>query len=254
MKRIVVATTLATAFAISAGISSAATGVTSVNAFVRSAPSIDAAPIGSVKKGLTLEYTAAPDNANWLKIQFKGKEGYIGKKIVVASAKPTKSVAKEGGVAAQKPEVVVVAKTPVFEIVPDVSTEELRLKNENAKQADRIKDLESEIPRLKKEIDTLKQEIKTKGEQVARYHAMFPYIKVIESVESEGRDVLLNGIGKARMIESGKQIVVRLEGDNLAAAERIMKGVAKERYQTGGEHTRVYYVLSSQSVKSTGTN
>ncbi|TSK07851.1 MAG: SH3 domain-containing protein [Geobacter sp.] len=253
MKRIV-ATTLTAVFALSAGTSSAASGVTAVNAFVRSAPSIDAAPIGSVKKGLVIEYTAVPKNSNWLKIQFKGQEGYIGRKIVVASTKPVTKVEKEGASAGKKPEVLAVAKTPVFEIVPDVSTEELRLKNENAKKAGRIKELEAEIPRLKSEIDALKLEAKKKGEQVTRYLAMFPYIKVIESVESDGRDVLLNGIGKARMIENGKEIVVRLEGENLPAAERIMKGVAKERYQTGGERTRVYYVLSSQSVKSTGTN
>lgn len=252
MKQIVV-TTLAAVFALSAGTSSAASGVTAVNAFVRSAPSIDAAPIGAVKKGLVIEYTTVPKNSNWLKIQFKGQEGYIGRKIVVASTKPVTRNEKEGS-AGKKPEVLAVAKTPVFEIVPDVSTEELRLKNENAKQAGRIKELEAEIPRLKKEVEALKLDFKNKSEQVARYHAMFPYIKVIEAVESEGRDVLLNGIGKAKMIESGKEIIVRLEGENLPAAERIMKGVAKERYQTGGEHTRVYYVLSNQSVKSTGAN
>lgn len=253
MKRLV-ATTFATALALTAGTSSAATGVTAVNAFVRSAPSIEASPVGSVQKGMTVDYTVVPKNANWLKIQYKGQDAYIGKKIVVASAKPAKGAAKEGVAVAQKTEGAVVAKTPVFEIVPDVSTEELRLKSENTKQAGRIKELEAEIPVLKKEIDALKLDVKSKSDQVARYHAMFPYIKVIESVESQGRDIMLNGIGKARMIESGKQIVVRLEGESLTAADKIMKGVAKERYQTGGEHTRVYYVLSSQSVKSTGTN
>lgn len=254
MKRIIVSTlAMATVFALTSGVCSAATGTVATEAFVRSAPSKRSASLGSVKIGAILDYSVAPENSSWLKIQFKGRPGYIGKKMVAAS-KPTKIAAKAATEAsAEKAVAAVVAKPPVFEIVPDVSSEEIRLKEENAKQAGRIKDLEAGVSALKQEIVALKSEVKNRAEQVARYHSMFPYIRVIETVDKEGKDVLLTGIGKARMIESGNQVIVRLEGDTIPAGERIMRGVAKERYLTGGEQNRVYYVLNSQSVKNTTT-
>lgn len=253
MKARYVTPAVASLLFVAAVTSHAATGIVTANAFVRSAPSGNSAPVGSVPKGTSVDFAFTPGNAKWLKIHFNGKDAYVAKKVVKVST-PAQKVAKVETPVAAKPAATVIPATPVFEIVPDISAEELRLKEENSKQALRIKDLEAEIPALQQEVATLKKEVQSKADQVAKYHAMFPYIKVIESVENDGKDVLLTGIGKARMMDGGKQIIVRLEGDVVSTGDRIMKGVAKERYQTGGERTRVYYVLNSQSIKSTNKN
>jgi uncharacterized protein YgiM (DUF1202 family) len=270
MKRLLATTLTVASLTITAELCLADTGTARVNAFIRQAPSVEAPAIGSVQKGVALEYSVVPSNVNWVKVQYKGKEGYMGRSIltpkvltkqaaptVVAPKHASKVVAEDGAklVPVNAPIGPAVTKTPIFEIVQDVSTEELRLQVENAKQAIKIKEMEvavAEITSLKKEVASLKQEIQVKTAQVEKYHVMFPYIQVIESVENQGKDVLLSGIGKARMFESGKRVVVRLEGEGILAGERLMKSVAKERYQTGNtESIRVYYVLNSQSVKNT---
>jgi len=251
MKRTLV-TTFTAAAILSAAHSYAETGVTTGNVFVRSAPSVDSPAVGSLRKGSSIDYTVAPSNQNWLKINFKGKPAYVGRKIVTQVATSKKAAKKEAGQMGNGIEspAPVVAKTPVFEIVPDVSTEELRLRAENEKQAGRIKELEAEILPLKEEVAGLKTDLQAKNDQVQKYHAMFPYLKVIETVENSGKDVMLTGIGRAKMVENDKRIIVRIEGDAITASEKVMKGVAKERYQTGSaDNVRVYYVLNSQSVK-----
>lgn len=266
MKRVASALTVA-ALTFTGGVCLADTGITRMNAFVRQGPSVESPAIGSLQKGVSLSYSAAPVNGNWVKIQYKGKEGYVAKKIIgpgtvaktavpptsaLVAAIPTLSPDTVAAVPAATP---AVNRTPVFEIVQDVSAEELRLQAENAKQAMRIKELElavGEITVLKKEIANLKQEVLAKASQIEKYNAMFPYIEIIDAVEDSGKDVLLTGIGKARMIESGKRVIIRLEGEDIAVGDRVMKSVAKERYQTGAtDKTRVYYVLNSQSIKST---
>ena len=85
MKRIL-ASSLTLAALTFPGLCLAEHGVTAVNAFVREAPSIDSRAIGAIQKGVALSYTVAPSNSNWLKVQFSGGEGYMGRKTITPSA------------------------------------------------------------------------------------------------------------------------------------------------------------------------
>jgi len=277
MKRILASTLLGAALTLSASVCLADTGVTSGNVFVRQSPSMGSRTIGSFKKGVTIVFTVVAENNKWAKVEYKGNEGYVGRKIINTlhtdhtpevkhgaaeitvimpmSAPVTNNPPAKGGPKAKATSAPGGKATQVFEIIQDVTAEELRLKTENTKLSGRVKDLENkvaEIQPLKDEIVKLKADVQTKDHRLDRFRAMFPYAEVIESLEDKGRDVLLTGIGKARMVELGKKVVIRLENENITSGERVLKSVAKERYQTGaGNATRVYYVLNNQSIKNT---
>lgn len=228
--------------------SHAETGIATHDVFVRSAPYTGSRIIGILPKRTIIEYSVPPENRHWIKISFNKRPAFVARKLI-DQAMPLKLAAKVPP--SQVDAAKTVAVTPVLEIVTNSSTEELRLRAENERKETRIKELEAEIRPLKEEVARLRDDLQTQKDQIQKYHAMFPYLKAIENVETNGKNVMLTGIGKAKVVENDRKVIIRIEGDAIAAGDKVMKGVALERYQTGNAHQcRVYFVLSSKSVKS----
>lgn len=243
--------------------------------FVREAPGKTSRIVGSLFKGEVVEFSSIPENPNWVKVKGKGKEGVVFRKTLAtrkvekaAAAVPAKAVA----VASVAPSAQEEKKSRVFEIVPEATPEELRLQEENNKLVGRVKSLEAEIEPLKGEVVKLRQEVQAKQteidraqqevnqkqaevtkahDELAKIHAMFPYLAVIETVEKKGEDVVLTGIGNARMVKEGEKVIIRLENSTIAKGDRVMQRVSKERYETGSaDSTRAYYVLNVAALKA----
>ena len=131
-----------------------------------------------------------------------------------------------------------VCKESIFTIVPDQSLEEAQIKKQVAN-----------LQPLKDEVDKLKQSIVRRDAILAKYNAMFPWVKEIDQADQLGHDVMLKGIGKARMATEGDKVIIRLDGSLIAKGDKYMENTAKERYLTGaGETARVYYVLNKQAI------
>lgn len=270
MKKVFAAITCVLTLALP-GMLLAETGTVASSVFLRDAPNMTGHIIGGLTKGDALTFTTLTGNTKWVRVIVRGKEGFTSRKAIAGVSKTVKQEVKSsGGVVsmalamgaiqvsnptpAKGLEAAAVPKGPsIFEIIPEASLEEVRLHAENAKLTGRVKDLESkliEIGPLKEEVPKLRAGVHAKDIQIARYHSMFPYIEVIESLETSGKEILLAGIGKAKMVTTGAKVIIRLDNENINVGERAMKSVIKERYQTGsGVDTRVYYVLNNQSIK-----
>lgn len=240
--------------------------------FVREAPGKGSKIVGSFKKGDAVEFSALAGNTEWVKVKWKGRDGAMIRSAIAGNALVKEAqntdyavtmslTALEHGIVdgskggEHSARQVDIKESRVFEIVPEFTPEELRLQEENNKLASRVKGLETQIAELlplKEEVAALRREVKTKDDQLARIRTMFPYLSVIEKVEEKGEDVLLTGIGKARMVSDGDRVIIRLESEAIPKGEKTMQRVAKERYQTGGSNgsARIYYVLNSQSLKT----
>lgn len=127
----------------------------------------------------------------------------------------------------------------MFVIVPDQPPEEVRLKKQVA-----------ELLPLKDEMEKLKQDVAQRDAILVRYHAMFPWVTEIDQADQLGKDVMLKGIGKARMATNGDNVIIRLDANMIAKGDKYMEKTAKERYVTGaGESARVYYVLNRKAIQ-----
>ena len=267
MKNVVAAISCVVTLALP-GILLADTGSAVSSVFLRDAPGVTGHIIGALKKGDALTFTTLADNAKWVRAIVKGKEGFAARKAIVVVSNTVKPMTMDSDMGAghqvtMKPTEkahgsvkVTDHKGPsIFEIIPEASQEEVRLHAENAKLTGQVRDLEgrlTEIGTLKAEVAKLKAGVQAKDSQIARYHTIFPYVEIIESLETMGKDILLAGIGKAKMVTTGSKVIIRLDNENIKVGESAMKSVIKERYQTGtGAETRVYYVLNNQSIKGT---
>lgn len=289
MKRLVAVAVGVSVLSVSA-LALADVGVVASTVLLRTGPDISSKPIGTVWKGENVTYTTADITPKWVHVYGTGKEGYMSRKAltmkgpkavkVAQAAKPLVKTASlstvhpgmthatVGTMEITPPEADTPAQAPVaeeppvhhkatrvFEIVPESTPEEVRLQGENAKLKGRVKTLEAQVAELlplKDEVQRLNGELVVKDKKLAAFRAMFPYVAIIETVEDKGEDVLLTGIGKARMFNSGSKVIVRLENAEIAAGDKAMKRVAKERYLTGSEGTsRAYYVMDNHSIKHT---
>ena len=127
----------------------------------------------------------------------------------------------------------------MFVMVPDQSPEEARLKKQVA-----------DLQPLKDEVDSLKQSVAERDAILAKYHVMFPWVVEIDQADQFGNDVMLKGIGKARMVTNCTNVIIRLDANLIAKGDKYLEKTAKERYVTGaGESARVYYVLNKNAIQ-----
>jgi len=247
------------------------TGIAKTPVFVRQAPAKGSPALGAFLKGAPVEFLPVQGKPKWVKVTFMGADAYVFRgalreteRKVAAPHLATRTIAPATEVApsaiknASVPTVTVQPssdKAQVFDIIPENCPEAARLTVVNAKLSAEVKDLEGrlqEVQPLKEEVAHLKAQLVEKDRQIADLRKTFPYIEMIEKVEKTGKEVFINGIGKARMADYQGKVVVRLDSTDFAKGDQVMSKVHRERYLTGsGESARSYYVLSSKSVKNT---
>jgi len=241
---------------------SAETGTAVSSIFLRESPNKDGRIVGAFQKGDSLQFTSAEGSPNWIQVKAKGKTGYVVRSAVLASANapsvvtvaPKSGTVARVGLVESKEAEKAPSASRVFEIVAEPSAEEVQLLAKNLKLEGQISVLEAQVKALRT-FETgaakLRGELNARQKQFDALHAMFPYIQMIETLDTKGKEVFLSGLGNAKMIEAGDTIIIRLEGTDIAKGDKSMRSVTKERYQTGsGAAARAYYVLNAQSIKT----
>jgi len=221
------------------------TGSTKSSVLLRERPNKSAKILAGLQKGEPLTFTAIPDSPDWVMVKAHGKEGYILRDTLLVKKEetdpPVSDAAKAQPGATEKKEA-----PRVFEIIPEPSPEEVRLMAEKQQLEGQIKALEKQAA----ELQPMKDKVAKLQSQLEAMHSMFPYLSVIEAVEDKGEDVVLAGIGKAKLVTSGEKVIVRLDKAGISNGDKAMQRRAKERYLTGsGENTRAYYVMDAQSIR-----